>query len=325
MLLVHSVGTGKTCTGIRVSSLSFYNKGFRVLWVTRGQLKKDVYKNLDGDNSCLPASVDTKASLPANWVKPITYRQLTNYILGRNKTITKQLSDLPGKDKLYRTLIIIDEAHKLVDPGMKPAERANYSALCDAIHNSYQVSGHNSCRVLLMSATPFVTAGKDLFDLINLCKPREDAMHFDMDVSIRRNMVNPDGTVTLHGLRTFGDWLSPCISYLNRTMDYRVFARPSFFQVNVDISGSEWREYEEARGLYASVRRHIAELRKNKPAVADPERSEWDMKMRDLESLAKEYKSEIEMYRIEHLNGAYPSQYTSILGRCGVDQGDLGL
>ncbi|MEC8042546.1 MAG: hypothetical protein VX181_17900, partial [Pseudomonadota bacterium] len=42
----HSVGTGKTCSGVSIASSSFEREGYTILWVTRTTLKGDVWKNI---------------------------------------------------------------------------------------------------------------------------------------------------------------------------------------------------------------------------------------------------------------------------------------
>ena len=46
LLLWHSVGTGKTCSGVSIASSSFEREGYTILWVTRTTLKGDVWKNI---------------------------------------------------------------------------------------------------------------------------------------------------------------------------------------------------------------------------------------------------------------------------------------
>ena len=48
ILAWHSVGTGKTCTGIATASSSFEKEGYTILWVTRTTLK---------DMSSLPVQI----------------------------------------------------------------------------------------------------------------------------------------------------------------------------------------------------------------------------------------------------------------------------
>ena len=54
LLLWHSVGTGKTCSGVSIASTTFEKAGYSILWVTRTKLKSDVWKNIF-DQICLSA------------------------------------------------------------------------------------------------------------------------------------------------------------------------------------------------------------------------------------------------------------------------------
>ena len=85
------------------------------------------------------------------------------FIFNLNEEIVKR----NGKeDPLKKTLIIIDEAHKLLSDDLKPQERPNFSILKKFIHNSYEKSKKDSVRVLLMTATPYTTNPSTLIKLL---------------------------------------------------------------------------------------------------------------------------------------------------------------
>ena len=72
------------------------------------------------------------------------------------------------EDILRKTLIIIDEAHKLYGGDLKAIERPDTNVIENLISNSYSKSKQNSCKLLIMTATPFTNSPIELFNLTNL-------------------------------------------------------------------------------------------------------------------------------------------------------------
>ena len=185
LLLWHSVGTGKTCSGVSIASTNFEKAGYSILWVTRSTLKSDVWKNIF-DQIChsiishevnsgviLPDKISQrKKLLSQNWLEPISYKQFSNLLIGKNKNynILKQRNGTT--DILKKTLIIIDEAHKLYGGDLKQTEKPDTNIMENLIMNSYKKSGENSCKLLIMTATPFTNTPLELFKLINLNNSR---------------------------------------------------------------------------------------------------------------------------------------------------------
>jgi len=46
LLLWHSTGTGKTCSGISIATKSFEKEDYTIIWVTRSTLRGDIWKNI---------------------------------------------------------------------------------------------------------------------------------------------------------------------------------------------------------------------------------------------------------------------------------------
>ena len=67
-------------------------------------------------------------------------------------------------------LVIIDEAHKLYGGDLKSIEKPDTDIMEKLIRNSYKKSGANSCKLLLMTATPVTNNPLELFSLTNLFK-----------------------------------------------------------------------------------------------------------------------------------------------------------
>jgi hypothetical protein len=107
-------------------------------------------------------------------------------------------------------------------------------ALHQALMNSYAVSGENSVRLLLMTATPITKHPLELVKLINLCKPiyKQIPSTFDQFCS---EYLTEEGTFTPVGQDRFLDQIAGHISYLNREKDARQFSQPRIKQVLVPM------------------------------------------------------------------------------------------
>ena len=251
MLLWHSVGTGKTCSAIAAATSTFEKQGYTILWVTRTTLKNDIWKNMF-DQVCndsirnsithsgleIPDEQNKRMRLLSkSWrIRPMSYKQFSNLVSKQNafyKALVKQNGEL---DPLNKTLLIIDEAHKLYGGGdLSSIERPNMDAFHQALMNSYQVSGSNSVKLLLMTATPITENPMELIKLMNLCKPLEQQLPSGFD-DFSNRYLNEIGEFTENGREQFLDDIAGHISYLNREKDARQFAQPQIEYINVPIT-----------------------------------------------------------------------------------------
>jgi hypothetical protein len=86
------------------------------------------------------------ALLGDSWIQPISYKQFTNMIKGKNKFYDKMVKINGKQDPFKKTLIIIDEIHKIYSNSLSALEKPNPGVLQDMIQHSYSVSGKNSLR-----------------------------------------------------------------------------------------------------------------------------------------------------------------------------------
>jgi len=246
MLLWHGVGTGKTCSAIATATTSFEPQGYTILWVTRTTLKNDIWKNMF-DQVCnaqfqqkmaesgyvLPT--DPKARMRAlskAWrIRPMSYKQFSNLVSKQNQ-MYKTLVKINGEaDPLRKTLLVIDEAHKLYGGGdLSSLERPDMDALHQSIMHSYRVSGRDSVRLLLMTATPITQTPMEIIQLLNLCKPADAQIPYEFD-AFSQDYLNDVGGFTVEGRRQFLDNIAGYISYLNREKDARQFAQISIERI----------------------------------------------------------------------------------------------
>lgn len=259
ILLWHSVGTGKTCTGVATASSSFEKEGYTILWVTRTTLKGDVWKNIF-DQICHVILVDEikkglivpdniserKRLLSKSWIDPMSYKQFSNLLAGKNDIYDILLERNGSRDLLHKTLIIIDEAHKLYGGDLKASERPNMEIMENLISNSYKVSGANSCKLMIMTATPFTNSPLELFALTNLFMTHESEKITTNKEEFKKQYMTAQNILSETGLKILANKLSGYISYLNREKDPTQFAQPIMINVPILMSHVENEEIRDA-------------------------------------------------------------------------------
>jgi len=259
LLLWHSVGTGKTCTGVATATTSFERQGYSILWVTRTTLKSDVWKNIF-DQIChtiildeiekgliIPENInERKKLLSKSWLEPMSYKQFSNLLAGKNKIYDILLERNGSTDILKKTLIIIDEAHKLYGGDLKASERPNMEVMENLISNSYKVSGFDSCKLLIMTATPFTNSPLELFSLINLFIEHESDKITTNKEEFKKQFMTSDNILSSNGVKLLANKLTGLISYLNREKDPTQFAQPIMINVPILMTHIETEELRDA-------------------------------------------------------------------------------
>jgi hypothetical protein len=245
-LLWQSVGTGKTCTAIATATSTFEREGYTILWVTRNTLRSDVYKNMFDDVCHLVLAekmqkegltipddqTKRRKLLSQNWIEPISYKTFSNLLTARqhNVYMDKLIARNGSKDILRKTLIIIDEAHKLYGGDLKRTEQPDMNFMEGLLQKSYALSGKDSARLLIMTATPFTNSPMELFKLINLCKEKSEHITVDPE-KFKSTYMGADNLLTQTGIKKLSDELSGYFSYLNREQDPTQFAQPIMIEV----------------------------------------------------------------------------------------------
>jgi len=311
MLLWHSVGTGKTCSAIAAASSSFEAQGYTILWVTRTTLKNDIWKNMfsqvcnenirqkvleiDKAGGAFPEEQDKQMRmLSHSWrIRPISYKQFSNLVSKQNDYYKRLVKENGEEDPLRKTLLIIDEAHKLYGGGdLSSIERPDMVALHDSLMRSYAISGADSVRLLLMTATPITESPIEIVQLVNLCKPLEEQMPSSFE-EFSDMYLDARGEFTARGRERYLDEIAGHISYLNREKDARQFAQPIVHHVNVPIVSDKLKktvtEYDAIALRETSVR-----------SIAD--------KKEELERTSKKLEGD--------LKGLNASKFSNMLARC---------
>jgi hypothetical protein len=266
MFLFHSVGSGKTCTAISTATNTFDREGYKILWVTRHTLKEDIWKNMFGDvcNIIIQERLKNGEILPStkakrmeflgkNWLMPISYKQFTNLIKGKNKYY-KQMVGLNGSEDPFRkTLIIIDEIHKIYSSSLSALEKPNPEVLQSMIQNSYKVSGKDSLKLLLMTATPITDDHMSSVKILNLLLENIERFPEDFE-NFKKIFCNENGLFTENGSNEFMNRITGLVSYIDRTNDRSQFAYPVINDILIDVN----RQHNNDNGL-SEINKNINE------------------------------------------------------------------
>ena len=251
LLLWHSVGTGKTCSAVSIATKGFEEHNYTILWVTRHTLKSDIWKNMFQQvcSSVIRRQIINKENIPKiikknylkylsdSWIMPISYKQFSNMLAGKN-SIYKLMQKRNGtQDMLKKTLVIIDEAHKLYSPDIKASEKPNVEIMNKLIKNSYNISGKDSVKLLLLTATPYTSDPMHLVKLINLMK-ETDELPDDFNEFTKEYLDETTSKFTDKGAEKYLNDITGYISYLNRDRDVRNFAYPVFYNIEANMSKS---------------------------------------------------------------------------------------
>ena len=228
ILLYHSVGSGKTLTSVKLVS-EFEKEGFNAIWVTRTTLKKDLEKAI--------LMNPIKKTLPV-----FSYKQFSNICKRKGENFNKLMErarkiNPKTDDPLYKTIIIIDEVHKLYTKDLKAQEMHDMSAIQKCVYSSYEKSGENRARVVLMSATPITTDPIEVVKLLNLIITKPDDRFNEPTFKIK--YLDNGGQFTKSGDHLFSQKIKGIVSYVNISSDPSRFAQVSYHNVLVPVSTPE--------------------------------------------------------------------------------------
>jgi hypothetical protein len=175
--------------------------------------------------------------------------------------------DINGKeDPLRKTLLVIDEAHKLFNAAdLSAIERPDVPTLVNMLRNSYEVSKGEAVKLLLMTGTPITNTPMDFVRMVNLFKTEKDALPEDFE-DFAEEYLDSAGKFTKKGGVEFMNSIAGSISHLDRSKDARQFAQPIIkhihSQINKRASGIESKEALDTKykTLIANEKRAIAKV-----------------------------------------------------------------
>jgi hypothetical protein len=270
MLAWHSVGTGKTCMAIATATSGFEKEGYTILWVTRSSLKSDIWKNMFEQvcSALLQEKMKAGFNIPYDmasrmrllskaWsIRPMSYKQFSNLVAGKNKFYEDLVKKNGKEDPLRKTLLIIDEAHKLYGGAdLSSVERPDMAKFHKAVMHSYKYSGKDSVRLLMMTGTPITNDPMEMIKLINLGREEDKQLPDDFN-AFAKEYLDEVGKFTKKGKWKYLNDIAGQVSYLNRERDARQFSQPVLTPVNVDLSkpdSSYLDALQEVEQKYKSV------------------------------------------------------------------------
>lgn len=242
--------THNTCSAIATASHNW--KGKTIIWVTKPTLIESFWKNVTKDicEANAISNIDRLKSLKnpkriltkTEWVQPMSYRQFTNLIkvfkiparIEKNEIALRLLRKNGRADPFRNTLVIFDEAHQIFEPN--PRISPDIKELEKMVDKSYSVSGKNSIKFMLLSATPLFGNLKNhqenFFKLLNLIKEEKLPESYPQ---IKQKYFDTNGNFTENGLKKFRDDLKGLVTYLDITKDYSQFAKPVFVDIVVPV------------------------------------------------------------------------------------------
>jgi len=162
------------------------------------------------------------------------------------------------QDPFRKTLIVIDEIHKIYSSSLSTLEKPNPDVLQSMIQNSYKVSGKDSLKLLLMTATPITDDHMSSVKILNLLL--EDYERFPEDFERFKTMYcNDNGIFTDKGSQEFINRITGLVSYIDRMNDRSQFAYPVIKDVLIDID----RKANNGNGTYLNnINKEIEENEK---------------------------------------------------------------
>lgn len=264
LLLYHSVGAGKTCAAIAMAA-NFDQAGYTILWVTRNSLRQVMYQNIF-DQICHPA---IKANeIPKTdrakmgyfntvtrkrWMKPISYRSFSNLNKKRSQLYRDMVKRNGSTDILKNTLIIVDESHNFAinkPKGLSELEKPVVKDIKSLIYNSYKKSGDQSCRLLLLTATPGLNGMPGLVNLINYLTPNEKDRLPENPKDFTKKFLKKDlKDFNKTGRKKFQDLTKKYVSFLDRTKDFNMFARKEYINEIVQLTDQQVKSFAKCEKL----------------------------------------------------------------------------
>jgi hypothetical protein len=181
---------------------------------------------------------DRMRLLSESWdVRPMSYKQFSNLVEGKNKFYQDLVTKNGREDPLKKTLLIIDEAHKLYGgTDLSAQERPNMKKFKAALLNSYKKSGDDSVRLFMMTGTPITNNPMELCQLLNLIKPAEHQLAEEFETFSKNYLDVNTGKFTVKGKWAFLNDIAGCVSYLSRERDARQFSLPVITPLIVPMS-----------------------------------------------------------------------------------------
>ena len=224
--------------------------------------------------------------LGSHWIQPISYKQFTNMIAGKNKFYQQMVSINGKEDPFKKTLVIIDEIHKIYSHTLSTIEKPNPVMLQNMIQNSFEKSGHNSVRMLVMTATPITEDPMSVVKIINLLMSRSEQFSENFD-EFKHEYCHDNGLFTDAGAIKFLNKVAGLVSYIDRSADISQFAYPVIKDVMVEAQESEAKTNSKLSELMNKMAELEVKIQEGKKTLSKEEMKALKDQVRDIKKEIK--------------------------------------
>ena len=202
MLVVHEMGTGKSCTAVGVIEQILKEKNGinKAIYLSRGP---DLLINFREEyvHKCI------------NNINNYTKNKIPNLSTFTFQTFAKHNNKLTDFSKYNNTIFILDEVHNLRE---QTSEENIYDFFHTLLHNV------KNCKILLLSGTPMKDQASEIVSLLNLILP------YNKQLNVREIFKDQD-MITEQGKLILRDAMKGRVSYLKSMND---------LLINKNIKGS---------------------------------------------------------------------------------------
>lgn len=159
-----------------------------------------------------------------------SFKQFLHYTRGvaewtkKVHSVAKQWGgEFPNDDPLYRTLIVMDEAHNAVldrghNASIHDIKIEEFYEIQAALQRSQKLSGENGCMTLMLSATPGKGGIVNGFRLLNCLRAQNDFPNTPEQLAVLTSR-NPDGLLSERQLRQFAELAKGFVVYTDASFD----------------------------------------------------------------------------------------------------------
>lgn len=242
LLVVHKIGSGKTCTGVQVGEKWKNYKNIMVLVPAslKGNFRSELRSMCAGNSYLKP---DERAQLSKLHPLDTEYKKIIKtsderidkyyQILSYNKFV--ELSH-DNKINLKNTVLIIDEVQNMVSE-----EGTFYNELYRQIHKA-----PSDLRIVLLSATPMFDKPSEIALTINLLRPIKEfpvGTEFDKMFIETKKMANGNTISKTKNIELFKEMIKGYISYFRGAPPY-VFPEMKIKYVKCEMSDFQYSAYK---------------------------------------------------------------------------------
>jgi hypothetical protein len=183
-------------------------------------------------------------------------------------------------------------------------EKPNPEVLQNMIQNSYDVSGKNSLRLLLMSATPITNDPMSCIKILNLLLEKDNRMPEDFNM-FKEKYCNENGLINDNKIMDFMNNISGLISYINTSGDRSKFAYPITEDIICNIEVNDKVLSTSLSNIDENIRRLTDKLSEDKLSKDEIKNLKSELKKLEKDKKALVKKSKEPKSIIDYINKCF--------------------